>query len=565
MNTCAIGLDFGTNSARAVLIDVASGEEAASAVYDYTHGSDGVVTDDGDAYLARQHPADYVAALEHLIPALLSEAERLKGFTRENIIGIGVDTTASTPVPVDRNGTPLGLLKEFEGNPNAMAWLWKDHTASAEAGEFMNAVAEQKLPYLGAYGGVYSSEWYWSKALRCARVDARVAAAAYTWVEQSDLIPALLTGAGSAAGIRRNSCAAGYKDMYNPGAGGYPPAGFLESFHPHLGAVRATLPERVYAPGERIGVLAPRFRKAWGLRGDVAVSAGIIDAHAGAIGSGIRPGALVKIIGTSTCDMALLPPESGITAIPGISGVVKDGILPGFYGIEAGQAAVGDILNWHVRGLLPTDGGRTEEELHALMTKRAGAGRAGLSGLLALDWHNGNRNVLMDPLLSGLIVGYTLQTKPEEVYRALIEATGFGARAIIDRLRSHSVPVEEIICCGGIAEKNEFFMQVYADILGAPIRVARSAQAPALGAAVCGAVAAGRAAGGYDSFAEAIGRMTGVREKGYRPRRDEAAVYDELYGLYMRLHDSFGSPSEGANLFNVMKRLIAIRNEAAKR
>jgi len=563
MGKCTIGLDFGTNSARALLVDVQSGEELASSVYEYAQGRDGVVLDDADDYLARQHPIDYLNALERLVPELLGKACSIRGFERENVIGVGVDTTASTPVPVDESGRPLALLKEFKGNKNALAWLWKDHTASAEAESFVHTVASGSLHYLSHYGGVYSSEWFWSKLLHCAKTDRRVADAAFTWVEQSDLIPAVLAGIDDARLIPRNSCAAGYKMMYLESEGGYPPEEFFQGFDADLARIRRTLPARVSSPGARAGLLCERYRKLWGLRAGLPVSCGIIDAHSGAIGAGIRPGVLVKIIGTSTCDLALLKPARGIRAIPGISGVVRDGILPGFYGVEAGQAAVGDILNWYTSSLAASGGGKVDEDLHALLTKGADRFRAGETGLLALDWHNGNRNVLMDPLLSGVIMGLTLGTGPEEIYRSCIEATGFGARTIIERLREHSVPVEEIVCCGGIAEKNDLFMQIYADILGAPMKLARSPQAPALGAAICGAVAAGKASGGYDDFSEAISRMTGEGKKSFIPRPEELRVYDELYSLYSELHDSFGTRSGNGDLFQLMKRLIEIKKRVS--
>lgn len=563
MGKCTIGLDFGTNSARALLVDVQSGEELAFSVYEYGEGRDGVVLDEADDYLARQHPLDYLNALERLVPELLDRACSIRGFHPEDVIGVGVDTTASTPVPVDERGRPLALLKEFKGNKNALAWLWKDHTASAEAESFVHAVASGSLRYLSHYSGVYSSEWFWSKLLHCAKTDRRVADAAFTWVEQSDLIPAVLTGISDARKIRRNSCAAGYKMMYLETEGGYPPDEFFGRFDSHLARIRKTLSSHVDSPGVRAGFLSPEYCTRWRLRGEVPVSCGIIDAHSGAIGAGIRPGVLVKIIGTSTCDLALLPPASGIRAIPGISGVVKDGILPGFYGVEAGQAAVGDILSWYTASLAAAGGRKGDEDLYALLTKGADRFRAGETGLLALDWHNGNRNVLMDPLLSGMIMGLTLGTGPEEIYRACIEATGFGARAIIERLRCHSVPVEEIVCCGGIAEKNDLFMQIYADILGAPMKLARSPQAPALGAAICGAVAAGAESGGYDDFAEAISHMTGECKKSFIPRPQELRVYDELYALYIELHDAFGSGSARGDLFRLMKRLIEIKKRVS--
>lgn len=565
MDRYTIGLDYGTNSVRALLVDTANGEERAVAVEGYRHGVQGVLTDPDDPFCARQHPEDYVNGLDRVMKELLEKAREIPGFSPEKIIGIGVDTTASTPLPVDKKGIPLAFDRNFRDRPAAMAWLWKDHSAHREADELASRIAGEQLPYLDSYGGIYSSEWFWSKIWRCAAVDTETAAAAASWVEQSDYIPALLTGVNDIMSLKRNSCAAGYKGMFSPGHGGYPPSAFLETLTPHLGAVRKTLPDRVYAPGEAVGTLAPTFQKQWGLPAGIAVSAGIIDAHAGAIGSGIRPGSLVKIIGTSTCDMALLDTGTGISAIPGISGVVRDGIIPGYMGIEAGQAAVGDAMNWVVAllsGFVHSAGGN---ELHDLLSSRAEDAPAGAGGLLALDWLNGNRNILMDPQLGGLLLGMTLHTKPEEIYRALIEATGFGARMINDRLAEYGVPVSEIICGGGIAEKNGLFMQIYADILDMPIKTARSSQAPALGAAVCAAVAAGAKAGGYDGFADAVAAMTGVKYQVYIPDRNNRDVYRELYGLYRMLHDAFGTVLYHENLHPVMKKLIRIKEEVLSR
>ncbi len=554
MSKIAIGLDFGTSSVRALLVDAASGEEIAESVSEYE-----VITDRDDSYCARQRPGDYIRGLDDVMADLRGR------YSGNDVIGIGVDATASTPLPLDRRMTPLGSKEEFLNNRNAMAWLWKDHTAHREARELVSIISEGGVPFLQAYGGVYSPEWFWSKIWHCETEAPEVAAAAATWTELCDYIPAVLTGISDVSELKRGSCGAGYKGMFNMEHGGFPPEDFFARISPGLAAVRRSLPQRVYAPGVKIGTLTRELRERWGLGGEIAVSAGIIDAHSGAIGCGIRPGALVKIIGTSSCDMTLLPEGTGITAIKGISGIVKDGIIPGCYGIEAGQAAVGDVMNWYVRTLKRLDETRSEEAIHDFLTVGARTMRAGTSGLLSLDWHNGNRNVLMDPQLSGLIAGCTLQTGPEEVYRSLIEATGFGARMIVERLRGHGVDIDALICSGGIAVKNDLFMQIYADILESPVRIARTAQASALGAAICASVAAGSSSGGYDTFSDAIMRMTGIKEKTYLPDRDESAAYDELFGLYRRLHDAFGTGMYEGNLRDVMKDLIRIKERSVAR
>lgn len=564
MGRYVIGLDFGTNSARALLVDAVTGAEIATAVHPYSHGTEGVLTDPSDALLARQDPRDYIDALGALVPSLLTEARRSADIEPSGVIGIGVDTTASTPLPIDARGRCLTLDERFAGNKNACAWLWKDHTAHREADRIVEAAKNGGFAYLSAYGGVYSSEWFWAKVLRCAQSDPGVAAAAATWAEQSDFIPALLTGETHPSQLKRNACAAGFKGMYGRSFGGFPPEEFFAGLDARLAAVRRTLPGRVYAPGQAIGELGGPLKDAWGLSGRVVVASGMIDAHAGAIGSGIKAGRLVKMLGTSTCDLALLPADAGIDAIPGISGVVADGIIPGWYGVESGQAAVGDILNWFVDTVVCAgkDGARDRE--FARLTRDAGRFRAGATGLVALDWNNGNRNVLMDPRLTGLVIGQTLQTGPEELFRALIEATGFGARVIIERIREHGVALSEIVCCGGIAEKNPLFMQIYADIINCPISVARSGQAAALGSAICAAVAAGPAAGGYGSFSDATDRMTGIRETVYLPQNEDAATYDRLYRLYLRLHNVFGTKTGPDSLFDVMKDLIEVRQQTRR-
>jgi L-ribulokinase len=567
MGPYVIGLDFGTNSARALLVEAETGREVATYVHPYSRGTEGVLTDPSDALLARQDPRDYIDALEVLVPGLMQEARETAGVRDARVIGIGVDTTASTPVPVDGRGQCLTLDGRFADNTNACAWLWKDHTAHREAEEIVEAVKGKSLPYLSAYSGVYSSEWFWAKVLRATRTDAGVAAAAATGMAHSDFIPALLTGDVHPAAVKRNACAAGFKGMYGRAYGGFPPEEFFGGLDERLGTIRRSLPARVYAPGEPIGTLAGSMKEAWGLGGEIVVASGMIDAHAGAVGSGIRPGRLVKMIGTSTCDLALLSTDGATGSIPGISGVVADGIVPGWRGVESGQAAVGDILNWFVDTVVCSGTPDDRDRAFARLTEEAGRFRAGATGLVALDWNNGNRNVLMDPMLTGLVIGQTLQTGPGELFRALIEATGFGARVITERLREHGVALAEIVCCGGIAEKNPLFMQIYADILNCPISVARSGQAAALGSAVCAAVAAGPAAGGYDNFPDATEKMTGIRETVYLPRKDEAATYDRLYRLYLRLHDVFGkqaAPDCPDNLFDVMKGLIEIRERTRR-
>jgi L-ribulokinase len=452
-------------------------------------------------------------------------------------VGIGVDTTGSTPLPVDAAGTPLAFDKRFAKNLDAMAWLWKDHTGIAEAAE-ITALAKQMRPqYLAKCGGTYSSEWFFSKVLHCRRVAPAVFAAAHQWVECCDWIPWQLTGH-----FKAGVCAAGHKAMYNDQWGGYPDAEFLGK----LGLAGLRLPAQAHTVAEPVGGLTADWAKRTGLRAGIPVAVGAFDAHLGGVGVGIAPGTLAKIIGTSSCDMMVHPVGQPLADIPGLCGIVNGSILPGYHGLEAGQSAVGDIFNWFVNYI--------QAGSHEELSRAAAKLKPGESGLLALDWNNGNRTILVDQRLTGLLLGQTLYTTPGEIYRALIEATAFGALTIINRFEEYGVKVEQIVNCGGIAEKNPLVMQIYADVTGRPMKVSRSAQTCALGSAIAGAVVAGA----HKDFAAAQRAMTGVKKKVYRPNPQAHAVYKELYTLYRQLHDAFGIGGEA----NVMKKLIEVRQAA---
>ncbi len=552
----ALGLDFGTNSARALIVDCRTGEEIATAVAGYTGGQAGILLDPRDPNVARQRPADWLAAAARCTQAALRSAAKVRGFSPGHVIGIGVDATASTPLPVDASGRALADLPAFRRDLNAQAWLWKDHTSFAEAAEITAAAAKVHPEYLAKCGGTYSSEWFWSKALRCIRVAPKVMKAARYWVEQSDYIPAVLTGNADPATWKHNVCAAGHKAMYHE-KWSLPAADFLARIDRRLGELRRNGTfQKAYTSDTRAGELCPVWARRLGLPPGIPVAVGAIDAHLGAVGAGIKPGALVKILGTSSCDMMIHPNNRPLPDIPGLCGIVDGSIVPGFFGLEAGQSAVGDIFNWWVNYF---DRG---ERAHAELSATAARIAPGASGLLALDWNNGNRTVLVDPRLTGLLVGQTLHTTPAEVYRALVEGTAFGARVIMERLEEYGVKVREVINCGGIAEKNPFVMQIYADVTGRPMRISRSAQTCALGAAIFGAVVAGRAAGGYDSVQAAQARMCGLKKTVYRPDRRRHAVYDRLFELYRQLHDAFGTAAYRKSLHNVMKDLLAIRDRA---
>lgn len=552
----ALGLDYGTSSVRALLVDIATGEEIAQDVWAYKHGQDGVILDAKDPNLARQNPADYLEGFQKAVSNTLKQAGGRAGLAPDRIVGIGVDTTGSTPIPVDRDGVALAMHPEFADEPGAMAWLWKDHTGHAEAAEITERAQKMGLPYLTKCGGVYSSEWYWSKALRCERAYPKVARAIHGWVELADFVPGYLTGNASPEKVARGICAAGHKAMYHASWGGLPSAAFLESLSPGFSRFR----DRFAVGGSpvpsdrRAGVLTEHAASMSGLAAGTPVAVGAFDAHMGAVGSGIREGTLVKIMGTSTCDCMVASMDKPLADIPGVCGIVPESVLPGMYGIEAGQSAVGDLFDWFVKRIGPGAYG-AGPLMHETLSDAAAKLKPGESGLVALDWHNGNRTVLVDPLLTGLMVGQTLATTPPEVYRALIEATAYGALAIIERIEAHGVPVREVVNCGGIAEKSPLVMQICADVTGRPMKVSRSAQTCALGAAIFGAVAGG----GHRTVADAQRAMTGVKDRVYMPIAQNVATYRELYAIYRVLHDSFGIRGTRADLSGVMKALIAIR------
>jgi L-ribulokinase len=554
-----IGLDYGTNSVRTLIVNVANGREVASSVWNYEHGTQGVILS-RDPNLARQHPADYVKGAETTIKQALAQARRtVRGFKPADVIGIGVDTTGSTPIPVDRNGRPLALDRRFAKNPAAMAWLWKDHTGVAEAGEITELARKLRPQYLAKCGGTYSSEWFFSKILHCLRTSPDVFDAAHLWVECADWVPAMLTGTEAPDKLTVGVCAAGHKGMYNDSWGGYPDAEFLAQLDPKLGELRSRLVSKASSIDRSVGGLTADWAKRTGLQPGVPVAVGAFDAHLGGVGSGIAPGTLVKIIGTSTCDMMVVPLGEKLADVPGLCGIVPGSILPGYYGLEAGQSAVGDIFNWFVNYVQPLG---KKAGSHEALSAAAARLKPGESGLLALDWNNGNRTILVDQRLTGLLLGQTLYTTPAEIYRALIEATAFGALTIIRRFEEYGVKVEQIVNCGGIAEKNPLVMQIYADVTGRPIKISRSAQTCALGAAIAGAVVAGKRAGGYDHYAAAQQAMTGLKPRVFQPNPDAHAVYKDLYELYRKLHDAFGTQQHEGSLYDVMKRLLEIRTRA---
>ncbi len=564
MSRYTIGLDFGTNSCRALLVDVASGRELASHVFAYPSGNDGVILDPSEPNLARQNPADYLLGMEAAVRGVIQKGKAADSeFDPDSVIGIGIDTTGSSPMPVDDQGQSLCFQDRFQHNPAAMVWLWKDHTSYREAAQISRLASEVRPQYLSKIGGTYSSEWWWSKILHCKNTAKDVFDTAASWVEICDWIPAVLTGDFAPQRLKRGICAAGHKALFNRSWHGLPDSEFLDLLSPGLGSIRAKLYNTAYTADHRAGTLCPEWARKLGLLPSVVVAVGAFDAHMGAVGAGIAPGRLVKIIGTSTCDIMVHPDDEPLRDIPGVCGIVDGSVMPGYYGIEAGQSGVGDIFLWFVNTLVPERYGSNQDEQFASLEKAGSALKPGESGLLALDWNNGNRTVLVDVRLSGLLMGQTLHTQPHEIYRALLEATGFGALVIIDRIEEYGVPIKEVVNCGGLAAKNALMMQIYADIAGRPMKISRSEQTPALGAAIFAAVAAGARAGGYGSVDAAQKAMVGV-EKEYWPIAENHRIYRRLYSLYRQMHDAFGTREWSGRMFNVMKDLLEIRDEVRR-
>jgi L-ribulokinase len=547
-----LGIDYGTNSVRALVVRCKDGKEFGSSVVNYPSGTQGVLLDPRDHNVARQSPADYLFGLEKSVKGALAQAKKQPGFSASKVIGLGVDTTGSSPIPVDASNRALAADKKWAKNLNAQCWLWKDHTGWREAAKITELAAQHRPHFIAKCGNTYSSEWFWAKLWHCLQVDPKVFSAAYSWVELCDWVPAVLAGITDPKAVKRGICAAGHKALYAEDWGGLPDKEFLALLDPKLADLRDRLYEKAHDASESAGNLSPEWAKKLGLPAGIPIAIGEFDVHYGAIGCGVAEGTLVKVIGTSTCDCGVVSAAKTVPDIPGICGIVKGAILPGFYGIEAGQSAVGDIFKWFVEGVLK------DVKLHAILTAEAAKLKPGQSGLLALDWNNGNRTILVDQRLTGLLVGQTLYTTQAEIYRALIEATAFGARAIIERIKEYGVPIDRVVCAGGIAEKNPLLMQIYADITGCTMLVAGSSQACALGSAVSAAVLAGA----HPDFPTAQKKMTSLKKVAYKPKAAAQKTYNELYTLYRQLHDSFGGRGPNTDLADVMKQLLTIKEAA---
>ncbi len=534
----SLGLDFGTESVRSLLVDLETGEEAGRAEYSYPHG---VISEllpvEGGGGLGRdwflQDPDDYLSGLDVVVPTCLREA----GARGDEVVGIGLDFTSCTVMPCDRRGVPLCNIPEFRTDPQAWAKLWKHHGAAQEAEEILRVAQQRNEPFLDYTAHTISSEWLVPKALELLRRSPRVYEEMYSIVEGADWVVWRLTGT-----LARNACCAGYKGLYVPGIG-WPSDDFLRAVEPGLASlIHDKLPGSVVPAGRPVGGLLAGWAERLGLTEGTPVSAALIDAHAALVGCGIAaPGEMALVLGTSFCHMTL---AEELRLFEGVVGAVRDGILPGYYGYESGQTGGGDIYAWVVDTCVPSayaaEAERRGVDMHDLLTQKAEHLAPAESGLLALDWWNGNRSVLMDAQLSGLLIGLTLDTRPEEVYRACIEATMFGTRHIVQAYQEAGFTLERFVACGGLSDRNPFAMQLLADILGERIHVAASGQTAALASALLGATAAGEERGGFASVAQAAERMVRPPQKVFDPREAAQRVYDRLYEEYVRLHDHFG-------------------------
>jgi L-ribulokinase len=540
-----IGLDYGTDSVRAIIVDVSNGDEVASSVKYYPRWAKGKYCQP-QANQYRQHPLDYVETLEASVREALAKAP---AGTAEHVVGIAFDTTGSTPVLTDAAGTPLALLPAFAENPNAMFVLWKDHTAVAEAAEINRLAKSWEADYTAYEGGIYSSEWVWAKVLHILRRDEPVRKAAYSWVEHCDWIPALITGQAKPETLKRSRCAAGHKAMWHASWNGLPPEAFLAGLDPLLTGFRAHLYTETCPGNTVVGYLTREWADKLGLTTKVAVAAGAFDCHFGAVGAQITPGAFVRVIGTSTCDiMVATPEEMSDKLIPGICGQVDGSVIPGMVGLEAGQSGFGDIyawfkqvVEWPVKNIIGKSAlideatktkliDETLDNIIPALTKEAEKIPVSESAIVATDWMNGRRTPDANQSLTGTITGLTLGSTAPLIFRALVEATAYGSKAIVDRFLENGLEIREVIGIGGISLKSPFVMQTLANVLGMPIKVARSEQACALGAAMFAAVAAGK----YARVEDAQMAMGQGFVSAYQPDMDAHRQYMELYQKYLK-------------------------------
>ena len=552
MSKYVIGVDYGTLSGRALIADARTGAEIASAVYEYPHAVMDQALPDGTPLgpdWALQDPQDYLDVLSHTVPEVIKQS----GVSPKDIIGIGTDFTACTILPVKKDGTPLCFLPQFSNRPHAYVKLWKHHAAQDKANRLNEIAANRNETWLNNYGGKISSEWAIPKIWQLAQEDPEIYDSMDRYIEAADWIIWQLCGKET-----RNSCTAGYKEIWNKKTG-FPPDEFFSALSPKLTHVVDEKFSRVITPlGKKAGEITPEAAELTGLLPGTAVAIGNVDAHVCVPAVGIDgPGKMLAIMGTSTCHIMMGTEEH---QVPGMCGVVEDGVMPGYFGYEAGQSCVGDHFAWFMDNCLPASyfeaAKKQNKNIYKYVQEKAAMLAPGESGLLALDWWNGNRSVLVDVDLTGMLLGMTLKTKPEEIFRALVEATAYGTRMIIENFREHGVPVNEFFASGGISQKDPLTMQIYSDVINMPVKIAGSEQGPALGSAIFASVAAGKDAGGYDSIYEAARVMGNIKDVIYEPIAENVEIYDKLFYEYRILHDYFG---RGDN--NIMKRLKEMKNK----
>ncbi|OYU67199.1 MAG: ribulokinase [Cytophagaceae bacterium BCCC1] len=533
-----IGLDYGTDSVRALLVDT-DGNEISSHVHYYERWKKGMYCDPSNSQF-RQHPLDYLEGLENAIKgALQNQSQELI----ENIVGISVDTTGSTPVAVDINGTPLAMLPEFSENPNGMFILWKDHTGNDEAEQINTLAHSWKVDYTKYVGGIYSSEWFWAKILRTLRVDASIRQKAFSWVEHCDWISAVLTGNTNPLTLKRSRCAAGHKAMWHPEFDGLPSEEFLTTLDPLLAGLRDRMFSETYTSDQAMGAISSEWATKLGLPESVIIGVGAFDAHMGGVGAEIEPYSLVRVMGTSTCDMLIAPNEEvGHLLIKGICGQVDGSIVPGMLGMEAGQSAFGDVYAWFQKMLLgpvfdlidnQEEKDKLSEKLIPHLSEKAAQIVLSENDPIALDWFNGRRTPDANHTLKGAIYGLNLGSDAAQIFKALVEATAYGSKAIVDRFINEGVPIKQVISIGGVAKKSAFVMQTLANVLDMPIKVASSDQACALGASMNAATAAGV----FTNVNEAQKAMGSGFDATYFPEKEKVEVYKKLYAKYL----SFGA------------------------
>jgi L-ribulokinase len=531
-----IGLDYGTDSVRALIVNAQNGEEVATHVYYYPRWAKGMYCDPASSQY-RQHPLDYLEGLENTIKTALKKAGKT---VAQNIVGISVDTTGSTPVAVDENGTPLSMLPEFQDNPNGMFILWKDHTANKEAEEINQLAHNWAMDFTKYVGGIYSSEWFWAKILRTLRVDEKVRKAAFSWVEHCDWISAVLTGNTDPLSMKRSRCAAGHKAMWHEEFDGLPSENFFTALDPLLKGLRERLFKDTYTSDEAMGTISKEWAKRLGIPENVVIGVGAFDAHMGGVGADIETYSLVRVMGTSTCDMLIAPNEEvGHLLIKGICGQVNGSIIPNMLGMEAGQSAFGDVYAWFQKVLsYPLKEFLTEKQAEKYiaqiipsLSEKATKLVVTENDPIALDWLNGRRTPDANHTLKGGIMGLDLSSDAPKMFKALVEATAFGAKAIVQRFNDEGVKINQLIGIGGVSKKSPYVMQTLADVLNMPIKIVKSEQACALGAAMCAATAAGV----YATMEEAQAAMSSGFDAVFYPNKDRVEVYEKLYKKYVKL------------------------------